>query len=134
MLPSRRKHGASRMAIIERGSAHQEARGQPSSSSKGSASERSDETAEGSRTYGDLLSDPQIRRWLERALLGVGVGALVTFFFGLQLGVTAAAIVVVFDVVRKARNSSSITAWQKSSAAERRTEKQLKGLTRNGYR
>ncbi|GAA1547465.1 hypothetical protein GCM10009678_32550 [Actinomadura kijaniata] len=131
------------MAIMERGNAHGEARGQPSATSAGTSAATSPVTDQaddretrpgGGRTYGDLLGDPQIRRWLERALLGVAVGAFVAFFFGLQLGVTAALLVVVVDVVRRARTSSSIAAWQKSSAAERRTEKQLKGLERNGYR
>ncbi|MCQ0009568.1 nuclease-related domain-containing protein [Actinomadura madurae] len=52
---------------------------------------------------------------------------------GWRLGVTVAVLVVIGDVVRQSRKSSSVTAWQKSSAAERRTERQLKSLQRNGY-
>jgi hypothetical protein len=67
--------------------------------------------------------------------IGVALAALivVTAVFGGRLGITAAVLVIVVDVVRRSRRDSSIPAWQKSSAAERRTEKQLRSLQRNGY-
>ncbi|WP_240487225.1 nuclease-related domain-containing protein [Actinomadura flavalba] len=86
------------------------------------------------RTYGDLLGSPQIRRWIQRAVIGLAVGVVLTVLFDLRIGVTAAALVVIYDVVRRARSTSSVAAWQKSSAAERRTEKQLRALERDGYR
>ncbi|RKS77219.1 nuclease-like protein [Actinomadura pelletieri DSM 43383] len=52
---------------------------------------------------------------------------------GWRLGLAAAVLAVVVDIVRRSRKDSSVTAWQKSSAAERRTEKQLRSLQRNGY-
>ena len=80
-----------------------------------------------------LLADPRIRRWRWTAAAGVATGVAVTIAAGWRLGLTLAVLVVVGDVVRRSRKTSTVTAWQKSSAAERRTEKQLKSLQRNGY-
>ncbi|TYK52331.1 NERD domain-containing protein [Actinomadura decatromicini] len=80
-----------------------------------------------------VLDDPRTRRWLWRGGVAVGAGALVGLVAGWRLGLTLAVLVVIADVVRRSRTDSTVTAWQKSSAAERRTEKQLKSLQRNGY-
>ncbi|WP_067801179.1 nuclease-related domain-containing protein [Actinomadura formosensis] len=79
------------------------------------------------------LDDPQVRRWLWRAGAAVAAGIAVTLVTGWRLGLAVAVLVVIGDVVRTSRRSSSVTAWQKSSAAERRTERQLRSLERNGY-
>jgi len=127
------------MAIMERGNT-QQARGQP-----GDDADQRDEAQEqppvrepekrppGGRTLTAMLADPRVRVWAWR--IGTALAALlvVTAVFGGRLGITAAVLVVVVDVVRRSRRDSSIPAWQKSSAAERRTEKQLKSLQRNGY-
>ncbi|MBE1530288.1 nuclease-related domain-containing protein [Actinomadura algeriensis] len=96
----------------------------------GRAGDRADDRAEGIEA---LLGDPRARRWLIR-----GAAAVVALVAGLVLidlraGFTLAVLVVIADVVRVTRKSSSVPAWQKSSAAERRTEKQLKALERRGY-
>jgi len=114
------------MAIMERGNG-QQARGQPHETPLKRPAEHQQQT------YGDMLNDPQIRRWLERAAVALIVGVLFALVFDLRIGVTVAALAVIVDVVRRARKSSSVAAWQKSSAAERRTEKQLKSLQKNGY-
>ncbi|WP_262403360.1 nuclease-related domain-containing protein [Actinomadura sp. CNU-125] len=98
------------------------------------ADDRDDDRA-GDRADGmqALLGDPRARRWLIRA--GAAVVALVVglVLIDLRAGFTLAVLVVIADVVRVTRKSSSVPAWQKSSAAERRTEKQLKALERRGY-
>ncbi|MUN38801.1 NERD domain-containing protein [Actinomadura sp. NEAU-AAG5] len=81
-----------------------------------------------------LLGDPQIRQWAWRVGIAVVVGAVLSVALGVRLGIAAAVLVVVVDSVRASRKDSSVAAWKKSSAAERRTEKQLKSLQRNGYR
>lgn len=134
-----KEYGASLMAITERGDT-QQARGQPAD-----GPEQRDEAQEqppmqepekrppGDRTPTAMLADPGVRTWAWR--IGVALAVLVvgTLVFGGRLGITAAVLVVVVDVVRRSRRDSSIPAWQKSSAAERRTEKQLRSLQRNGY-
>ncbi|MFD0687711.1 nuclease-related domain-containing protein [Actinomadura fibrosa] len=123
------------MAIMERG------KGQESRDHPGDETEESRDRPYGTpvkeaaeeRTGGALLSDPQIRRWMWRIGTAIVVGLACTLVVGVRLGLTAAVLVVIVDTVRRARTQSSVSAWQKSSAAERRTEKQLKSLQRNGY-
>lgn len=149
------EYGASLMAITERGDT-QQARGQPTDEAdrpdeppeprepdelyeQAPVKEPADPAREPPseppqrRSLDALLADPRVRRWAWR--IGVALAALVvvTLVAGGRLGVTAAVLVVVVDVVRRSRKDSSIPAWQKSSAAERRTEKQLRSLQRSGY-
>ncbi|NKZ03649.1 NERD domain-containing protein [Actinomadura latina] len=85
------------------------------------------------RTAATVLDDPRVRRWTWRIGAAAVAGVLVLVVFGWRFGVAAAILVVVGDLVRSSRRSSSVAAWQKSSAAERRTERQLKALERSGY-
>ncbi|TDC64406.1 NERD domain-containing protein [Actinomadura sp. GC306] len=87
----------------------------------------------GQGTAAALLTDPRIRRWLPTAGAAAGAGLIALLLSSWRLGLTVAVLVVIGDTVRRSRKSSSVTAWRKSSAAERRTEKQLKSLQRNGY-
>ncbi|MFB4303626.1 nuclease-related domain-containing protein [Actinomadura sp. NTSP31] len=119
------------MAIMERGNT-QQARGQPREQPE-QEQERRDQQAPAERTLAGTLGDPRIRRWMWRIGVALAVLVVVTIAAGGRLGITAAVLAVVADVVRRSRRDSSIPAWQKSSAAERRTEKQLKSLERNGY-
>jgi Nuclease-related domain len=134
-----KEYGASLMAIMERGNT-QQARGQPTNDAgqRDEAQEQPpvrepEKRPPGGRTLAAMLADPRVRVWAWR--IGTALAALivVTAVFGGRLGITAAVLVVVVDVVRRSRRDSSIPAWQKSSAAERRTEKQLRSLQRNGY-
>jgi hypothetical protein len=149
------------MAIMERGNT-QAARGQPRAGSKttsnatgseetrehhdhGPVKERPDSEADrdvrDADEFGEgpenaltaALDDPRTRRWLWRGGVALAAGVVVLALAGWRLGVAVAALVVVGDIVRRSRTDSSVTAWQKSSAAERRTEKQLRSLQRNGY-
>ncbi|HEU5157790.1 MAG TPA: nuclease-related domain-containing protein [Streptosporangiaceae bacterium] len=86
-------------------------------------------------TYGDLVSNPQVRKWATRGIVAFIVGVLLAIFIDLRVGVTVAIILVIVDTVRTARLGSSVEAWQKSSAVERRTERQLRGLEKkHGWR
>src|SRR5262245_13717153 len=73
-------------------------------------------------TYGDLVRNPQIRRWALRVAVALAVGVLFALISNIRVGVTIAIFIVIADTVRRARLSSSVEAWQKSSAAERHTE------------
>ncbi|MGP4024261.1 nuclease-related domain-containing protein [Actinomadura sp. 3N407] len=135
-----KEYGASLMAIMERGNT-QGARGHPRAQSDATGSEETREHHHQApvkerpeeSTAAAMLADPRIRRWLWPAGVAVAAGAAAWILTGWRLGLTVAVLVVVGDVVRRSRKSSTVAAWQKSSAAERRTEKQLKSLQRNGY-
>ncbi|MEV0588491.1 nuclease-related domain-containing protein [Nonomuraea sp. NPDC050310] len=82
-----------------------------------------------------LLRQPRFKRLRNRLLLAVAVGVAVGFLAGSwQAGVTAGVLAAIADTVYRARNSSSVPAWRRSSVAERRTEAQLRKLERSGYR
>ncbi|RFU38736.1 NERD domain-containing protein [Actinomadura logoneensis] len=128
------------MAITERSNG-QQARGQPDQAARppegGPAADGpgpGPERPPGPRSLGEMLADPTIRRWLQRGVVALLVLAVVWVAAGLELGVAAAVLVVVGDVVRRSRTASSVEAWQKASAVERKTERQLKALEKNGYR
>ncbi|MCG5216293.1 nuclease-related domain-containing protein [Streptosporangium sp. KLBMP 9127] len=83
-----------------------------------------------------LLQQPKYRPLRLRALIavlaGLVVGVLVSDW---RAGVTGAVLAAIADTVYRARSASSVPAWRRrSSAAERRTEAQLKKLERGGYR
>lgn len=52
---------------------------------------------------------------------------------GWRIGLTAAIIAAIADTVYRAQTVSSVPAWRRPTAAERRTEAQLKKLERGGY-
>lgn len=85
-------------------------------------------------TYGDLVHDPQVRLWIRRAVVALVVGLVLALIVNLPVGLTAAVLVVVVDVVRRGRKESSVEAWRKPSVAERKTERQLRGMAKGGYR
>jgi hypothetical protein len=131
------------MAIMERGNT-QQARGQPRDDpdQRDEAQEQPpmqepeqqpDERPPADRTLTATLTGPRVRVWAWRIGVALVVLVVATAMFGGRIGITAAVLAVVVDVVRRSRRDSSIPTWQKSSAAERRTEKQLRSLQRNGY-
>src|SRR5258708_39438469 len=61
------------------------------------------------------------------------VGVLFALVFDPRVGFTVAVLAAIGDTIRQARLNSTVEAWQKSSAAERKTERQLRGLQKNGY-
>jgi hypothetical protein len=113
------------MSIMGRDGKTHSADGRP----QGGPSSRSRE-----QTYGDLISDPQVRRWAQRVGVAIVIGVVFAIFFNVRVGFTIAVIAVIADTIRRARTQSSVDAWRKSSAAERRTERQLRGLEKSGWR
>ncbi|MEV5574031.1 nuclease-related domain-containing protein [Spirillospora sp. NPDC052269] len=131
------------MAITERSNG-QQARGQPDPAAEqrppegepvaDGPPEGPPDRPPGPRSFGEMLADPMIRPWIQRGVAALVVLIVVSVASSLLLGIVAAVLVVVGDVVRRARTASSVEAWQKASAVERRTERQLKSLEKNGYR
>jgi hypothetical protein len=114
------------MAITDKGQNedNQNARGQPNQSPFSRPRQQ---------TYGDLVGDPQVRKWVQRGAVALVVGVLFALVFDVRVGITVAVIAVIVDTVRRARLSSSVEAWQKPSAAERRTERQLRALQKRDW-
>ncbi|WP_307845590.1 nuclease-related domain-containing protein [Planomonospora sp. ID67723] len=82
-----------------------------------------------------LLRHPRYRPLARRLLVAVVAGVVVGFLLlSWRAGVTAAVLAAIADVVVRARSHSTVPAWRRASVAERRTEAQLKGLERRGYR
>ncbi|TYB57868.1 NERD domain-containing protein [Nonomuraea sp. PA05] len=82
-----------------------------------------------------LLQQPRFRRLRNRVILAVVVGLAVGFLVqDWRVGVTAGVIAAILEAVYRARSSSSVPAWRRTSVAERRTEAQLRRLERSGYR
>ena len=125
------KHGVSIMAPVER-----------DTPTHTSTRERDDERpAEESpferpkeETYGDMIGDPQVQRWIRRSVAALALGLLFAVLINLPVGLIVAILVVVGDVVLKNRKESSVEAWRKPSVAERKTERQLRGMEKSGYR
>lgn len=138
------------MALIDRGSTHpggeQAARGQPDTKSQQPGDPDKQEplapvstaTAyaedEAVSPYEDLMNDPRVRRWAVRIGVAIVIGLAFALVFDIRVGFTVAVLAAIIDTVRRARTNSSVVAWQRSSAAERKTEKQLRGLQKAGYR
>jgi hypothetical protein len=108
------------MAIIERGEVGS-ARGQPTGPEKDPD------------RFGDLMGNPQVRRWALRVGAAAIIGVLFAIVFDLRVGVTVAIVAVIADTVRKARSVPADQAHRRASAAERKTEKQLRGLAKQGW-
>ncbi|MCW2902647.1 MAG: hypothetical protein JWO67_4912 [Streptosporangiaceae bacterium] len=125
------------MSIMGRGEKAQKAQSAQSRPEEDAAevkAHKSPFTRPREQTYGELINNPQVRRWAQRLAVALAVGAILTLIVDLQVGFTFAVIIVIADSVRRARMNSSVDAWRKSSAAERRTERQLRGLEKSGWR
>lgn len=82
-----------------------------------------------------LIQDPRYRHLRLRALIGVAAAIVAgVLFANWRIGLTAGILAMIGHTVYRARTVSSIPAWRRASAAERRTEVQLKKLERSGYR
>jgi hypothetical protein len=82
-----------------------------------------------------LLQDPRYRHLRRRALGAVVIGVVFGLLLGSwRLGLTFTVLAFIAEAVYRARTVSSVPAWRRASAAERRTEAQLKKLERSGYK
>ncbi|MFI6578017.1 nuclease-related domain-containing protein [Nocardiopsis sp. NPDC050513] len=85
--------------------------------------------------YGTLKSNETARKWSLRA----AVAALVAMAFGLltadwRIGVTLGLGALVGITVYAARRESEVPRWRRPSAAQRKTEVQLRVMKQLGYR
>lgn len=103
------------MAMIDRGGA----RGQPPEGEPG-----------GRPDFRELLARPDVRRWILRVAFAAVIGMLFAIVFDFRIGLTAAVVAVIVDTVRKARAGDG---GYRASPAERKTSKQLSGLTKKGW-
>lgn len=89
----------------------------------------------GKALYGALKSNDALRRWIIRsaiaAIVAGGIGMLTGDW---RVGVTFGLVALVSVMVWSSRRESEIPRWRKPSAAQRRTEAQLKVMKQLGYR
>ncbi|MCD0452804.1 NERD domain-containing protein [Actinocorallia sp. API 0066] len=109
------------MAIIDRGEAGG-ARGQPP------------EEKRPTPTLRDLARHPKARLWAIRAGVVLVVGLLFAIVFNPRVGLTIAVAVLIADTVRTARAGGGSEGSYPVSPAERKTERQLRGLEKAGWR
>ncbi|GAB3213955.1 hypothetical protein GCM10027294_50130 [Marinactinospora endophytica] len=86
-------------------------------------------------TYATLLASEDARRWVLHGAVAVavalGAGLLTS---DARLGITLGVFVAVGFAVHTSRRRSEVPQWRRPSAAQRRTEAQLKVMRRLGYR
>ncbi len=105
------------MAMTDRGETG-DARGQPPEGG-------------GNLDFREILARPDVRRWILRVAFAAVVGLLFAIVFDPRIGLTAAVVAVVADTIRKARAGDG---GPRASPAERKTAKQLSGLSKKGWR
>jgi Nuclease-related domain len=89
--------------------------------------------AAGRRLPTSLPTDPLARAWVFRAIIAIAVGVVVFLWQGWRIGLTAAAVVAIADVVLRAKHSSLIPASARMTSAQRKTRRQLAKLTKAGW-
>ncbi|MDT0301233.1 nuclease-related domain-containing protein [Streptomonospora wellingtoniae] len=117
------------------GAAQQSRSGSPFSSSRDTSSRGTGTSQTTARkTYGALTSASG-RRWLVRGGAATAVGAAGGFLTqDWRIGATFAAAALVALIVHSSRRYSEVPRWRRASAAQRRTEAQLRVMKRLGYR
>ncbi|MFI6485512.1 nuclease-related domain-containing protein [Nonomuraea sp. NPDC050663] len=75
----------------------------------------------------------RLPRLILRTLLAALVGLAALVPFGWKLGLLAAAVVVVADIVVRWRAGGAASSWRRGAIGERRTARHLRILTRLGY-
>ncbi|GAA4509729.1 hypothetical protein GCM10023191_071280 [Actinoallomurus oryzae] len=129
------EQGVSEMAPVERDTSTQTStREQDDASQRSEGQDPFERERPKQETYGDMIGDPQVQRWIRRSVGALALGLLFALLVNLPVGLLVAIAVVVADVVLKNRKESSVEAWRKPSVAERKTERQLRGMEKAGYR
>ena len=83
--------------------------------------------------YGGLASDPRLPIWIGRALASVVVGTAVSIWAGWRLGVTAAALIAIADIIFRSKTTARVPASARVTSAQRRSQRQLARLRMKGY-
>ncbi|MDA8372511.1 MAG: nuclease-related domain-containing protein [Nocardiopsaceae bacterium] len=82
-----------------------------------------------------MLASEQGRRWLTRGGIAALVGLAVWFLTNdWRIGATFAIAITIAMSVYTVRRQSEVPRWRRPSAAQRRTEAQLRVMKRVGYR
>lgn len=87
------------------------------------------------RPYGAMLSELLLQRWQQRLMIGAVILVVFWFLFGFRIGLSIAIAALIGDVYWRARSgmrADSSTATM--DPAMRRTERQLRGFERKGWR
>jgi Nuclease-related domain len=82
---------------------------------------------------GGLAGDPRLPVWITRAVLAAAAGIGITVWQNWRLGLTAAAIVVIADILIRSRTTSAVPASVRVTWAQRRTRRRLRMLRPAGY-
>jgi hypothetical protein len=80
-----------------------------------------------------LATDPRLPIWIARMLTATAAGVAVTIWQDWRLGLTAAAAVVILDIIYRSRTTSVIPAAVRVTSAQRRTRRRLALLRGRGY-
>lgn len=97
--------------------------------------QRKKDTSGGRAVYGALRSSQSVRKWGVRG----GAATVVAVLTGMltsdwRIGATLGILTLVGAMVYTSRRESEIPRWRKPSAAQRKTEVQLKVMKQLGYR
>jgi hypothetical protein len=82
---------------------------------------------------GGLAGDPRLSVWITRAVLAGAAAIGVTVWHGWRLGLTAAAIIVIADIILRSRTTSVVPPAVRVTSAQRRTRRRLAALRPAGY-
>jgi hypothetical protein len=80
-----------------------------------------------------LSADPRLTVWIRRAVIVLVVGVAIGIWVGWRLGLTAAAVVAILDMIYQSRAMAPIPAEVGASSAQRKTRRQLAKLHRAGF-
>jgi hypothetical protein len=80
-----------------------------------------------------LAADPRLPIWITRGLVAIAAAAAATMWQDWRLGLTAAALVIVVDIIYRSRTTSVIPAAVRVTSAQRRTRRRLALLKGAGY-
>ncbi len=96
--------------------------------------EQAQESAAGGRPpLPHLGTDPRVPIWIGRAVAAAAAGAAAAIWAGWRLGVTAAALVAIADIIYRSRTTAVIPAAARVTSAQRRTRRRLAALRISGY-
>ncbi|PSL00823.1 nuclease-like protein [Murinocardiopsis flavida] len=107
----------------------------PFVAAKGKSSRDSQGSKDAARTtYSDLLASGALRRNVLRAAAAVAAGAAAGVLTAdWRIGATIGIAAAIAFAVHTSRRTSEVPRWRRPSAAQRRTEAQLKVMKRLGY-